>query len=60
MNAQATLAELKKLQLEHQMLKTKNDELHLSYGSLSEEKNKLESRVTEFEMEKATAEEKEK
>ena len=42
------------------MLKTEKDDLQLSYGNLSEEKNKLESRVTEPEMEKATAEEKKK
>ena len=42
------------------MLRTGRDDLQLSYGNLSAEKNKLESRVTELEMEKATIEEKEK
>ena len=59
-SAQVTLAELQKLQLEHQMLKTEKDDLQLSYGNLSAEKNKLESRVIKLEMETATTEEKEK
>ena len=59
-SAQVTLAELQKLQLEHQMLENEKDNLQLSYENLSEEKNKLESMVTELEMEKATGEEKEK
>ena len=56
-SAQVTLVELQKLQLEHQMLETEKDNIQLSYGNLSEEKNKLESRVTELEMENAIAEE---
>ena len=59
-NAQVNLAKLQKLHLEHQMLKTEKDDLQLSYGNLSVGKNKLESRVAELEMEKATIEEKEK
>ena len=42
------------------MLRTERDDIQLSYGNLSAEKNRLESRVTELEMEKATTEEKEK
>ena len=40
-------------------LKTEKDHLQLSYGKLNEEKNKLESKVTEMGIEKATAEYKE-
>ena len=40
-NAQDSLAELQKLQLEHQMLKTERDDLHVSYENLSVEKNRL-------------------
>ena len=32
-SAQVTLAELQKLQLEHQMLKAEKDDLQLSYGN---------------------------
>ena len=46
-NAQDSFAELQKLQLEHQILKTERDDLQLSYGNLSSEKRRLESRVTE-------------
>ena len=59
-NSQVTLAELQKLQLEHHSLKTGNDNLQLSCGNLNEEKNKLERKFTELEIEKTIAEEKEK
>ena len=59
-SSQVALAELQKLQLEYHSLKTKKDNLQLSCGNLNKEKNKLESKVTELEIEKATAEEKEK
>ena len=42
------------------MLKTKKNVLQVSYENLSAEKNRLRSRITELEMEKATTEEKEK
>ena len=42
------------------MLKTERDDLQLSYGNLSAEKSRLESRFTELKMEKDTKEEKEK
>ena len=58
-NSQVTLAELQKLQLEHQSLKVEKDNLQLSFGKLNEEKNKLESKVTELGIEKATVEDKE-
>ena len=48
-SSQVTLAELQKLRLEHQSLKTEKDNLQLSCGNLNEEKNKLESKVTELE-----------
>ena len=57
---QVTLAELQKLWLEHQSLKTEKDNLQLSFGKLNEENNKLESKVFELGMEKATAKDKEK
>ena len=47
-SAQVTLAELQNLHLEHQMLKTEKDDLQLSYGNLSAENKRLESRVTEL------------
>ena len=58
-NSQVTLAELQKLQLEYQSLKTKKDHLQLSFGKLNEENNRLESKVTELGIEKATAEDRE-
>ena len=42
------------------MLKTEKDDLQLSYGNLIAEKNRLDSKITELEMEKDTTEEKEK
>ena len=59
-SSQVTLAKLQKLWLGHQSLQTKKDNLKLSCGNLNEENNKFESKVTELEIEKATAEEKEK
>ena len=59
-NAQDSLAELQKLQLEHQMLKTKRDDLCVSYENLSVEKDQLQSKVVELETEKATTGEREK
>ena len=59
-NSKATLVKLKKLQLEYQSLKTEKDHLKLWFGKLNEEKNKLERKVTEMGIEKATAEDKEK
>ena len=48
-HAQDSLAELKKLQLEHQMLKTEKDDLQESYEHLSVEKDRLQSKVDELE-----------
>ena len=59
-NSQFALEELQKLQLEHQNLKAKKDNLLLSFGKLNEENNKLERKVTKMGIEKATAEDKEK
>ena len=59
-SSQVTLAELQKLQLEHQSLETEKDNLQRSFGKLNEEKNKLESKVADMGIEKATAEDKEK
>ena len=59
-NAEDSLAELRKLQLEHQMLKTKRNDLQVSYENLSAEKDRLQSKVVELEAEKATTEEREK
>ena len=59
-NSQLTLAELQKLQLEHQSLKFEKDNLQLLFGKLNEENNKLEIKVTKLGIEKATTEEKEK
>ena len=55
-NAQDSLAELQKLQLEHQMLKTERDDLQVSYENLSTEKDRLQSKVVELESEKDTTE----
>ena len=38
-NAQDSLAELQKLELEHQMLKTEKDDLQVSYENISAEKD---------------------
>ena len=59
-NSQVTLVELQKLQLEHQSVKAEKDNLQLLFGKLNEENNKLESKVTELGIEKATAEDKER
>ena len=59
-NSQATLEELGKLQLEYHSLKTKKDHLQLSFGKLNEENNRLESKVTELGIEKATTKERDK
>ena len=42
------------------MLKTKRDDLQVSYENLSAEKNGLQSKVTELEMEESTTKEKQK
>ena len=47
-NAQDNLPELQKLQLEHQMLKTKRNDLQVSYENLSAEKDRLQSKVAEL------------
>ena len=53
-NSQVTLVELQKLQLEHQSLKAEKYHLQLSFGNINEEKNKLESKITNLGIEKAT------
>ena len=59
-NAQDSLAELQKLQLEHKMLKTERDYFQVSYENLSVEKDMLQSKVAKLEAHKATTEEREK
>ena len=59
-DAENNLSELQRLQLEHQVLKTKKDDLQVSYETLSAEKDQLQSRIGELEVEKATIEEREK
>ena len=59
-DAQNSLAELQRLQLENQVLKTKKDDIQVSYETLSVEKDQLQSIIVELETEKATTEEREK
>ena len=59
-DAQNNLAELQRIQLENQVLKTKKDDLQVSYETLSVENDQLQSRIVELEAEKATIEEREK
>ena len=59
-DAQNSLAELQRLQLEHQVVKSEKDNLQVSYETLSAEKTQLQNRVIELESEKAATEEKEK
>ena len=44
-----SLAKLQRLQLEHQVLKTKKNDLQVSYETLSIEKDKLQSIIVELE-----------
>ena len=59
-DAQNSLAELQRLQLEHRVLKSEKDNLQVSYETLSVEKVQLQNRVIELESEKTGTEEKEK
>ena len=47
--AQNSLAELQRLQLENQVLKSEKDNLQVSYKTLSAEKAQLQNRVMELE-----------
>ena len=58
--AQNSLAELHKIQLEYQVLKTEKNDLKVSYETLSAEKDQLQSKVVEMEAQRATIEEREK
>ena len=42
------------------MLKTEKDDLHISYETLSAKKDRLQSKIAELEIEKATTKEREK
>ena len=59
-DAQNSLSELQKLQLEYQGLKTENNDLKLSYETLSAKKDQLQRKVVELEAQRATIEEREK
>ena len=59
-DAQNNLAELQRLHLEHQVLKTEKDDIQVSCETLSVEKDQLQRRIAELETEKATTEEREK
>ena len=59
-NAQNSLAELRRLQQEYQVLKIEKDDLKTTYETLSAEKDQLQSKVVELEAQRATIEEKEK
>ena len=56
-NAQSSLAELQKLQLELQVMRTERTDLQVSYETLSLEKVQLQNKVIELESEKAATEE---
>ena len=58
--AQNSLAELHKIQLEYQVLKTEKNDLKVSYEALHAEKDQLQSKVVELEAQRATIEEREK
>ena len=59
-DAHSSLAKLQRLQLEHQILKTKKNDLQVSYERLGAEKVQLQNKVIELESEKAATKEKEK
>ena len=56
----ATLSDFERLQHGHQILEEERDNLNLSNDNLSKEKGDLENKVVELELQKATAEQKEK
>ena len=53
-DAQNSLAELQRLQLEHQVFKTEKDDLQVSYETLSVEKDQLQSIIAKLEVETTT------
>ena len=55
-DAHNNLAELQRLQLEHQMLKTEKNDLQVSYETLGAENVHLKNRVIELESEKDSIE----